>query len=192
MVRLTGGSSLRYCEEVQQFREQPVGDRGTPHTVFCGCGVDEYNYGIHAYTLLHAIMGAGPISARHVHQGVQRRIEIHWPGHRTGILMIGAAEQWLPFHATIVTEKSVSAFNVDASRLYRSMLEVVLPYLEGRLEQPPVSPRELIEPELMALAAKLSWENGDRPVRLDELNSGTVSYDGAAFAVEYKASKYGG
>ena len=34
-ARITGGSSLRFC------LSQPLAERGTPQTVFCGCGVDE-------------------------------------------------------------------------------------------------------------------------------------------------------
>src|SRR5690606_9657417 len=48
-ARIAGGSSLMFCAEVAAWLAQPADERGTPHTVFCGCGVDEFNYGIHAY-----------------------------------------------------------------------------------------------------------------------------------------------
>jgi len=41
-ARITGGSSLRFCYETQAWLGKPVEERGTPHTVFCGCGVDEF------------------------------------------------------------------------------------------------------------------------------------------------------
>jgi hypothetical protein len=51
-ARITGGSSLLYCAEVREWFAQPVAERGTAHTVLTGCGVDDFNYGIHAYSLL--------------------------------------------------------------------------------------------------------------------------------------------
>jgi hypothetical protein len=122
-------------------------------------------------------------------KNVQRRIEVSWPNGRTGILMIGAAERWLPFYANIVTDRTVTSLSVDSKFIYRSLLEAVLPYLAGEQDQPPVPMAELMESELCALAAKKSWENGDIEVRLDQLAGSSVSYDGRIFAEEYRASR---
>ncbi|MSR81404.1 MAG: oxidoreductase [Candidatus Latescibacteria bacterium] len=188
-VRLSGGSSLRFCYETQEYLARPESERGTPQTVICGCGVDEFNYGIHAYSMLAGLMGVGARSARHLGQGGQRRVQINWADGRTGLLVIGAAARWLPFHATVISDREVSQFQVDASRLYRALLEKILPYLEGRIAVPPIPLRELMEPEMWALAARRSWEEGDREVSLDELGEG--GYDGAAFGRFYREQKYG-
>ena len=188
-VRICGGSSLRFCAEARAFWEQTESERGTPHTVFAGCGVDEFNYGIHAYALLSALMGPGAERVRHVDHRTQRRIEITWPDGRTGIVMVGAADQWLPFHATVVTERSVHQVTVDSGHLYRALLEETLPYLGGRVDQPPMPFSELMEPELCALAAKASWEDGNREVSLDQISEVTA-YDGAGFAHEYQQMRY--
>jgi len=187
-VRLTGGSSLRFCCEVQEYLARPESERGALHTALCGCGVDEYNYGIHAYSLLAGLLGAGAQSVRHLGQGGQRRVQVRWADGRSGLLVIGTTTRWLPFHATAITDRQVSQFQVDAGRLYRSLLEKVLPYLEGK-GPPPVTLRELLEPEQWALAARRSWLEGDREVRLDEL--GEEGYDGAAFGRFYREQKYG-
>jgi len=50
--------------------------------------------------------------------------------------------------------------------------------------------KALLEPELCALAAKVSWEEGNREVRLSELAGHSVSYDGPAFAEFYRKQKY--
>ena len=188
-VRLSGGSSLRFCYETQEYLARPESERGTPQTVICGCGVDEFNYGIHAYSMLAGLMGVGARSARDLGQGRQRRVQINWADGRTGLLVIGAAARWLPFHATVISDREVSQFQVDASRLYRALLEKILPYLEGRIAVPPIPLRELMEPEMWALAARRSWEEGDREVSLDELGEG--GYDGAAFGRFYREQKYG-
>jgi hypothetical protein len=108
-----------------------------------------------------------------------------------GLLLIGRTAGWIPFHATIVTEKAATAFVVDSNKLYRALLEATLPYLAGQTDIPPVPMQELIEPELTALAARKSWLNGDREVRLDELTEADGGYDGAVFAIEYRRAKYG-
>ena len=56
-ARITGGSGLRFCAESRRYLDQPLEERGKPDFVLCGCGVDKFNYGIHAYALLASIPG---------------------------------------------------------------------------------------------------------------------------------------
>jgi hypothetical protein len=187
-AKITGGSSLRFCIESQQWLAKDPAERGTPHTVICGCGVDEFNYGIHAYSMLSGIIGVGAKSVRHLSSGGQRRLQINYNDGRTGILVIGATAAWLPFLATIVTERSVSQYIADATKLYRALLETALPYLAGQADAP-LDPNALIEPELCALAAQRSWLNGDCEVQLNELTSDD-RYDGPQFAESYRRARY--
>ncbi len=189
-ARITGGSSLRFCREVAAYLATPETERGVPHTVFCGCGVDEFNYGIHAYSLLSGILGPGAASVRYL-GGLQRRLaQIIWQDGRTGIVSVEATGEWLPFYATIVTNRAVQQLAVDSRALYRALLEAVLPYLAGDSPEPPVQWDDLVEPELCALGAKLSQQDGNREVKLSELAGSDVSFDGAAFAEEYRRDKY--
>jgi len=190
-ARITGGSSLRFCRETRNWLAQPAEERGTPDTMLCGCGVDEFNYGIHAYAMLAGIMGSGAVSVRHLIQGAQRRVQINWPDGRLGVLVVGAAAQWLPFYASITTERAVTQYQADSAQLYRALLEATLPYLAGGTEQPPVPMEALVEPELWALAARRSWLEGDREVSLEELSEDDEGYDGEAFAREYRKQRYG-
>jgi hypothetical protein len=48
---------------------------------------------------------------------------------------------------------------------------------------------ELIEPELAAMAVRMSMEREGAFIRLDEITD-TVQYNGGAFAVEYRGQKY--
>ena len=189
-VRVSGGSSLRFCWETRDWLARPVEERGSPHTVLCGCAVDEFNYGIHAYSMLSGIMGPGARSVRHLGKGVQRRIEVKWDDGRMGLLVVGKAETWIPFYASVSTERSCVQFEAKGENLYRALLEATLPYLSGQTDEPPVAMRGLIEPELCALAARKSWLNDDRHVPLSELADEDGGYDGAAFAGEYRKSKY--
>jgi len=168
----------------------PISERGMPHTALSGCAVDDFNYGIHAYSLLIEAMGSGIHSVRHLGEGVQRRIQIQWNDGRMGFLAIGQQQKWLPFHLSVITEQTVAHFKPDPLALYKAILEATLPYLARQSDLPPISPDSLIEPELAALAARQSWLNGDCTVLLAELNE-AQPYDGAAFAKTYREAKYG-
>lgn len=185
-ARISGGSSLRFCVESRDWLALPLEERGTPITTVCGCGTDEYNYGIHAYALLSSIMGSGTRSVEYLEGGMQHRIRVNWDDGRVGILAIGTSGVWLPFHATIVSETGLTQFQVDAAKLYRALLEATLPYLESKTDEPPLSFDAWIEPELCALAARRSWLEGNRVVPLEELPGDDEGYDGAAFAREYR------
>lgn len=190
-ARLTGGSSLRFCAETRQWLGQPEAERDVPHTAMCGCGVDEFNYGIHAYSMLAGIMGPGAVSVQHLGAaGGQRRIRVSWPDGRMGIAVVGRSEGWIPFYATVVTPKCCHQYQADANMLYRALLEATIPYLAGETEEPPVSPDALVEPELWAIAAQRSWLEGDRQVELAELAPSDPGYDGGSFAEEYRRAKY--
>lgn len=188
-ARISGGSSLRFCYETQNFLAKPPAERGMPHTVFCGCGVDEMNYGIHAYSLLAGLIGCGAVSMRSLGAGLQRRVQVRYADGRCGIVLVGQAAAWMPFYASIITERSATQFIADATKLYRALLERVLPYLAGETDAAPMSPDEWIEPELCALAAQKSWQNADREILLSEL-SDADSYNGKSFAEFYRKSRY--
>jgi hypothetical protein len=188
-ARITGGSSVRFCYGVQKWLAQPIDERGTPNTVICGCGVDEFNYGIHAYAMLSGIMGPGIESVCHLGCGTQRRIQVKWSDNRMGLLVVGKVEQWLPFHATVATDRSVAQFDAGAD-LYKALLEKVLPYLAGEADGPPVPMEHLVEPELAAVAARRSWLEGNREVELSELGEDDEGYDGKVFAEGYRKERY--
>jgi len=189
-ARIAGGSSLRFCVETRDWLALPVAERGTPHTALCGCAVDEFNYGIHAYAMLLGVMGPGVGSVQYLGQGVQRRILLNWADGRMGFVIVGAAAAWIPFYATVITERTVVHYQPDAGSLYRALLEATLPYLSGEVSQPPVSLDALLEPELCALAARRSLREGDRTVALSELREEDGGYDGASFAEEYRKARY--
>lgn len=191
-ARITGGSSLRFCYEVQEYNAKPVEERGTPNTIFAGCGVDEFNYGVHAYSMLFGLMGAGAASVKHLGKGVQHRIQINWPDGRIGFITVGEAKKWIPFYATVVTELGCTHIQTDNSnnRLYRALLEQTLPYLAGQIDQPPIPIADLIQPELCAVAALDSWLNSDREVKLSDLSDQSPAYDGPAFAEGYRKARY--
>jgi hypothetical protein len=194
-ARIAGGSSLLFAYEVQQWLAQPVTERGQAHTVLCGCAVDEFNYGIHAYAMLTGLLGAGAASVRHLNHHVQDLFQVKWQDGRTGLLSVGAAAKWMPFYATIVTELDVHNIVIrDASQLYAALLESVLPYLAGESNTPPLPVETWFQPELCALAARYSRLHNDQAVQLADLpellRGADDGYDGTTFAHGYRRARY--
>jgi hypothetical protein len=183
-IRLIGGSSLSVCEEVKEWHLQH--DRNDPIvTVFAGCSVDEFNYGVHAFSLLQAIMGSGIDHVRSIGTHIQHQIEITWKDGRKGLLSVGTTQGYLPFYATVVTENTVKHIQVDNSRLYRSLLEAYLPYLAGEVTSVmPLS--SLLEVELSALAARASMLSGGQCISLSQIDNNDAGYDGKMFAEQYR------
>lgn len=184
--RIFGGSSLRWAPEIHDFLAEPESERGRIHTVFAGCAVDDFNYGIHAYALLSGLLGRGAVSACYLGRSVQKEIRVAWPDARTGLLLVGGQDGYLPFYATVVTERGVRYLEIDAGRVYRALLERALPYLGGATPEPPLPLRDLLEPELIALAARRSWHEHGAEIHLTDVPLADSGYDGARFAAEYR------
>ena len=192
--RVAGGSSLRFAPEAMALLAEPVEERGTIHTALVGCGVDDFNYGIHAYALLSGLMGPGIRSVRYLGASTQKHIQVTWDDGRVGFLCIGTPGRegkWLPFYATAVTERSVRQIAVATGGIYRALLEAVLPHLSGEADAPPVAMPDLLESELAALAARQSWLRRGAEIHLTDLPLDAPGYDGARFAADYARQRLG-
>ena len=189
--RVTGGSSLRFSAPVAEFLAQPVAERGEVHTAYAATGVDEFNYGIHAYAIMSGLMGPGFLSAQYIGFSGQKNIKLTWRDGKIGLLTIGR-NAWLPFRIMAVTDKKTEFIDGSVGESpYRSLLEVMLPYLSGQTDEPPLPMETLLEPELAALAARASWLNHSQEVFLDDLRLDDPGYDGTQFALEYRRARMG-
>jgi virulence factor len=189
-VKVSGGSSLRFAAEVKAFLAEDAEKRGEPRFAFGGCGVDEFNYGIHAYSMLFGLLGPGVENVRYLGSHGQKEIELVWADGKRGVLVIGAPTggRWLPFHASVVSDRAISQVMADAGRLYRAMLETLLPYYAGDTAAP-LGFEELIQPELAALAARQAWQREGERIFLNDLRLDDPGYDGAAFAAGYRLQR---
>jgi len=189
--RVTGGSSLRFSAPVAEFLAQPLEERGEIHTAYAATGVDDYNYGIHAYAIMFSLMGSGVASAQYLGFSGQRNVKITWKDGRIGLLTIGK-NAWLPFRIMVVTSKKTEFIDGSAGESpYRSLLVAQLPYLTGQVDAPPIALPELVEPELAALAARVSWMNHGQEVFVDDLRLDEPGYDGTQFALGYRRARMG-
>jgi hypothetical protein len=188
--RVTGGSSLRFVNEVRELLARPVEERGKVHTAYAAIGVDDFNYGIHAYAILSCLMGPGIQSVQFICESKQKNILIRWNDGKVAFLTVGKAA-WLPFSVTAVTDKNIFMLPTDNTQIYKSLLEAQLPYLTGKTNEPPLSVEEILEPELAAMAARVSWMNNGRKVFLTDLRQDIEGYDGGQFAREYRRARLG-
>jgi GFO/IDH/MocA oxidoreductase family protein len=186
--RITGGSSLRFCQEVQDFLALPADERGNVHTAYAAIGVDDMNYGIHAYSIISGLMGPGINSVSYLGSSSQKQLMVKWIDGKIALMTVGNSA-WLPFNITAVTDKNVFQISVDNSKIYRSLLEVELPYLIGKTDKLPLSGEEILEPELAAIAARTSWMNNGQEVFLSDLREDDPGYDGTQFAIEYRRAR---
>ena len=190
--RVWGGSSLRWSQEIVELHASLAEAGDHVHTAFAGCAVDDFNYGIHAYGLLSAIMGPGATKVRFLGTARQNHIQVDWADGKMGLLAVGAQSGYLPFYATVVSDGGVKHTEIDATRVYRALLERSLPYLGGATSSAPMCMRDLLEPELMALAALRSRQQDGLTICLDELDPAGPSYDGSVFADSYATMRRSG
>lgn len=188
-VRITGGSALRFCYEVKEWKEAHDPSNDWVYA-YAGCAVDEFNYGIHAYSLLHGLVGPGLHSVRHLGQTGQHQLELAWEDGRRCLVGVGENPVYLPFYTTITTKKDVSHFQVDSSQLYQAILEATLPYLAGDAPSP-IAVEQLIEVELSAIAGKLSEERNGEWVLLKDIPVDYSPFNGVKFAEYYRKLKLG-
>ena len=192
--RITGGSSLRFADEIQAYLSRPKQQEDRPHTVFGGCGTDEFFYGIHGYAMLCGLLGGGLQSVRclcDADPGPKTLLaKLDWVDGRTAVLSLAGPAK-LPFHLTSVAAGSVTQLTIDPGGVYRALLVRCLPYLCRETDEPPLSFDELVEPELAAIAVARSLEHRGERVALSDLTSDDVYYDGRAFACEYRRARMG-
>jgi len=189
-ARLTGGSGLRYVEETAAFLAMETEDRGELHTLFCGCAVDEFNYGIHAFSHALGYLTSPIREVRFLGQGGQKLAEIACENGCRALISFGSQTASLPFHASLVTHRKVFHTIVDNSRIYDSALAAVMPYLAGSVGEPPVPFSQLIEAEKCALLTLASEQAGGAWMRLDRDLDDSTSFDGEGFCASYRLSRY--
>ena len=188
-ARLTGGSSLRYCRETEELLAIPEAERGKIHTVCASIGSDEFNYGIHGYSMICGILGGGALSARFLPGTEKKQIFMRWQDGQAALLTLGEPSS-LPFNATVTSDRKLFQIRVDNRGIYPSLLRKTLPYLTGMSDLPPTAHDYLFEPELLALAAKKSLENNGAEIFLKELCADDPEYDGNKFATEYRRARF--
>ena len=182
---ILGGSSLRYCQEVEEFRKKPADEVGRILSVFTNIGVDEFNYGIHAMEMVQGLLGTGAEAVSFI--ASSEEIAQYLVEYKDGKLVIYQTQQgiWQPFTMTIITTKNTFQIKVDNAKIYGALLDRICDFMEKGSALSPVA--ELTETVKIYLAGKVSKKKNSK-IKLADLDINDSGFDGFAFSQEYAKS----
>lgn len=179
--RVAGGSALRWFTPATEWaRTHGAG----PAFALAGTSGHPLDFGVHAYSLLQALLGPNVASVRDLGGAPGVRSELWWTGSRRAVAAIWPWRGQHPYYATVAADDGVVHLTATAAPLYRSLLEATLPYLAG--ESPDPTPgNALVLPERCALAALASGNAGGRPLALTSRELDEVAFASAEFVAAY-------
>ena len=191
-AKILGASSVRYCEEIQNFLKEPVETRGEILTIFGTAGNNEFDYCVHIAEAMSALAGAKAVSGRY--DGASRTADgktchINTVKFENGIVgtYYSVIGRWSPFHITVMTTKQTRSFVIDTLRIYQPMLrEICKEISTGKSGLADVEPI-LNCTEVMLCCKKSRDEMGGAEVTIDQLGEND-KFDGYAHEADYAAS----
>ena len=179
-ARISGGSCNLYAREIRDYLARTsVADGTRAHTLLGGCGVDEFNYGIHAISAACAVLGFRWRQVRLSAEGRLQVCHVLWDSGDQAVLTFGK-HAWLPTHLTLIAERTVEHLRIDIADIFQPLLRATIPYLDSGAP-PPIPLTDLVQAEMISLAAQRSSQQNGRWVVRAEMTAAAESYDGAAF-----------
>ena len=189
--RIFGSSSLRYANELIDFRGKSVSDRGEMMNIFGTAGVDEYNYAVHVVEGIGGLVEAEAQSAQFVGRSQNGDLvcETFAIRYGDGLMALYNTFQgtWMPFHFVVMTTTGTHAIDVDTSGIYGALLDRICTVLEGGRNEL-ASVGKLTESVKIMLAARISREKGGAEIALSDIPADDPGYDGDAFEKTYAAN----
>lgn len=185
---ILGSSCMRYAPQITEFLAIPVEERGAIVSLHSTCGVDEFNYAIHAVEAIGGLVGTGALSCAYVGGGKVGGItgETYAVQYENGITATYAMTygQWQKSMVTVLTTKRTYVLEPAG---YDAMLDLLIDSVAtGRQLTAPVD--ALAESILIMLAGRISREQGGGAVKLTGIPDDDPGYDGAAFYQGYAAA----
>ena len=189
-AKILGNSALRYCYEVQNVHATLQENNAKILHVNVSVGNNEFDYAIHSFEMVCALLNDRPVDARHLGASqagdqVCDSYFLTFAGGATAVIN-SVKPKYTGFHVTVLTDVRTadSCFNVDTSKLYEAMLIEVCNELEGKENK--LAPMEdQILPIKAALACKASKLAGGKTISLDDPCLEDISFDGYAFEETY-------
>ena len=191
-AKILGNSSLRYCYEVQNVHASLAENNAKILHVNVSVGTNEYDYAIHAYEMICALLKDRPVDARYMGTASidGHACDSYFFNFACGATAVinNVTPKHTNFHTTILTDVRAAdaCFTVDASKLYEAMLIEVCKKLEGK-ENLLAPMEDQIIPVKAALACKASKLAGGKAISLDDPCLEDISFDGNAFEAGYSA-----
>lgn len=124
------------------------------------------------------------ISSTEINDNLVEQYFVRWKKGESVIYQT-QTPQWQPFDVVITTTKNIHHFRVDTTKIYKAMLDRICDFMEkGRLM---AKITDLTETIKIYLAGKKSKENKGEEVKLIDLKTDDLGFDGNVFEKEYAA-----
>ena len=131
-------SSLRFVPDILRLRAQ-LPELGPVYLAQAVCANELIYYGIHALSMIYAVLGSGAVSAVNVGQPGLNVVRIRFADHRDVVLMVGE-RQWMRsgYQISLFGKQGWRTVKPDLSDLYWHLLKAVLDYVRTGEESVPI------------------------------------------------------
>ncbi|MBI3468061.1 MAG: Gfo/Idh/MocA family oxidoreductase [Planctomycetes bacterium] len=165
-TRFMSASSLRFVPDIIKLRDE-LPQLGEVHLASAVCGNQLIYYGIHALSMIYAVLGKGATSAINVGQPGCNIARLRFGADRDVVLMVAEKEKMRAgYQINLYGDKGWRSVTPDLKDLYAYLLEAFLDLVITGKERVPVE--EEVEVIAALEAAKYSLELG-REVMLSEV-----------------------
>jgi predicted dehydrogenase len=165
-TKFMSSSSLRFVPDIVKLRGE-LSQIGPVYLASAACGNELVYYGIHALSMVYAVLGGGAVSCVNVGQPGLNIVRARFADHRDVVLTVGEKE-WMTsgYQINLYGQKGWRSVKPDLTSLYAWLLEAFLEYLRTGVEPYPIEQ----EVELIAVleAGKRSLQLG-REVTIKEV-----------------------
>ncbi len=161
-------SSLRFVPDILQLRSE-VESIAPVNLAQAICGNELVYYGIHALSMVYAVLGngGGAVSVMNVGQAGQNVVRIRFADHRDVVLLVGDRD-WMRagYQINLYGQKGWKTLTPNLENLYTYLLQAFLDYVKtGKSDW---SLREEVELIAVLEAGRRSLEEG-REVSIEEM-----------------------
>ena len=165
-TKFMSASALRFVPDIVKLRGE-LGQIGPVHLASAACGNELVYYGIHALSMIYAVLGGGAVSCLNTGQTGLNIVRARFADNRDVVLMVGEKERMSAgYQINLYGKKGWRTVKPDLTNLYAYLLEAFLEYLRTGVEPYPIEQ----EVELIAVleAGKRSLKEG-REVTIKEV-----------------------
>ena len=165
-TKFMSGSALRFVPDIMKLREE-LPRLGPVYLATAACGNELVYYGLHALSMIYAVLGPGAVSCLNAGQPGLNVVRVRFADHRDIVLLVGEKE-WMTagYQINLYGQKGWRTLQPNLADLYSYLFEAFLRYVQTGTEPYPIEE----EVELIAAleAGKRSLKEG-REVTVKEV-----------------------
>jgi predicted dehydrogenase len=137
-TKFMSGSALRFVPDIVKLREE-LSRLGAVYLATAACGNELVYYGLHALSMIYAVLGSGAVSCLNVGQPGLNVLRVRFADHRDVVLMVGEKE-WMSagYQINLYGQKGWRTLQPNLADLYSYLLEAFLRYVQTGKEPFPI------------------------------------------------------